>query len=128
MPCGAPMPAYRFRVVVEHRAPGSMNSTRGYGQSSSSDRRSPVPGSDAGCRSGGVRFYRSAILVAMATGGRLQRTLEKYLFNPPNRMLLRIGIAPRAFALLETRGRRTGQPRLTPVGNGLDGSTFWVVA
>src|SRR5581483_752757 len=43
-------------------------------------------------------------------------------------MLLRIGIAPRAFALLETRGRRTGQPRLTPVGNGLDGSTFWVVA
>jgi deazaflavin-dependent oxidoreductase (nitroreductase family) len=64
----------------------------------------------------------------MASGGRLQRTLEKYLFNPPNRLLLRLGIAPRAFALLETKGRRTGQARLTPVGNGLDGSVFWIVA
>lgn len=64
----------------------------------------------------------------MATGGRVQRLLEKYLFNPPNRLLLRLGVAPRAFALLETTGRRTGEARLTPVGNGLDGSTFWIVA
>ncbi|WP_298798337.1 nitroreductase/quinone reductase family protein [uncultured Pseudonocardia sp.] len=35
---------------------------------------------------------------------------------------------PSAFALLETTGRRTGQPRLTPVGNGLTGDTFWLVA
>lgn len=41
---------------------------------------------------------------------------------------LRHGIAPRAFALLETKGRRTGRPRRTVVGNGLDGNTFWVVA
>lgn len=64
----------------------------------------------------------------MATGSRSQRLLEKYLLNPPNRLLLRLGLAPRAFALLETTGRRTGQARLTPVGNGLDGSTFWIVA
>ena len=64
----------------------------------------------------------------MATGGRVQRRLEKYLFNPPNRLLLRLGLAPKAFALIETTGRRTGEPRLTPVGNGLDGSVFWIVA
>ena len=38
------------------------------------------------------------------------------------------GIAPRAFALLETTGRRSGRPRFTPVGNGLIGDTFWLVA
>jgi deazaflavin-dependent oxidoreductase (nitroreductase family) len=44
------------------------------------------------------------------------------------RLALRAGIAPRAFALLETTGRRTGVQRHTPVGNGLDGDTFWLVA
>jgi len=71
----------------------------------------------------GMRYFP-----VMATGGRLQRTLEKYLLNPPNRLLLRLGIAPKAFALLETKGRRTGDARVTPVGNGLDGSVFWIVA
>jgi deazaflavin-dependent oxidoreductase (nitroreductase family) len=37
-------------------------------------------------------------------------------------------LAPRAFALLETIGRRTGEPRQTCVGNGLIGDTFWLVA
>jgi len=53
---------------------------------------------------------------------------EKHLANPPLRLLLRLGIAPRAFALLETTGRRTGRRRLTPVGNGLDGDVFWLIA
>ena len=44
------------------------------------------------------------------------------------RFALRGGFAPRAFALLETTGRRTGLARQTPVGNGLDGDTFWLVA
>lgn len=64
----------------------------------------------------------------MASGGRFQRTLEKFVFNPPNRLLLRLGIAPRAFALLETTGRRTGRPRLSPVGSGLEGNVFWIVS
>jgi deazaflavin-dependent oxidoreductase (nitroreductase family) len=64
----------------------------------------------------------------MANGGRLQRRLEKYVFNPATRLLLRLGIAPKAFALLETKGRKSGDARLTPVGNGLDGSVFWIVA
>jgi deazaflavin-dependent oxidoreductase (nitroreductase family) len=44
------------------------------------------------------------------------------------RFALRRGLAPAAFALLETTGRRSGRPRHTPVGNGLAGDTFWLVA
>jgi len=44
------------------------------------------------------------------------------------RQALRRGVAPRAFALLETTGRRSGQLRHTPVGNGLDGERFWLIA
>ena len=58
---------------------------------------------------------------------RIITTLER-LNNLLTRWALRKGLAPRAFALLETVGRRTGQPRQTPVGNGLAGNTFWLVA
>jgi deazaflavin-dependent oxidoreductase (nitroreductase family) len=44
------------------------------------------------------------------------------------RWALRHDLAPASFALLETTGRRSGQPRHTPVGNGLDGEVFWLVA
>jgi deazaflavin-dependent oxidoreductase (nitroreductase family) len=57
-----------------------------------------------------------------------QRLLEKYVSNPGMRRALRWGIAPRAFALVETTGRRTGRRRQTPVGNGLDGTVFWLVS
>ena len=43
-------------------------------------------------------------------------------------MRLVAGRLPGAPALLETVGRRSGQPRSTPVGNGLQGNTFWVIA
>src|SRR3954449_6386434 len=43
------------------------------------------------------------------------------------RRLLEHGLAPRSVALLETTGRRSGQPRRTPVGNGLRGNEFWIV-
>jgi len=42
--------------------------------------------------------------------------------------MLRSGFAPRAFALLETTGRRTGLARHTPVGNGLDGDRMMASA
>jgi deazaflavin-dependent oxidoreductase (nitroreductase family) len=35
---------------------------------------------------------------------------------------------PRTHALLETTGRRSGEPRRVPVGNGLRGDTFWIVS
>jgi deazaflavin-dependent oxidoreductase (nitroreductase family) len=58
---------------------------------------------------------------------RLVTKLER-LNNRTLRFALHKGIAPRAFALLETTGRRSGKPRHTPVGNGLIGDTFWLIA
>jgi deazaflavin-dependent oxidoreductase (nitroreductase family) len=55
-------------------------------------------------------------------------TTAERITNRLTRFALERGIAPRAFALLETTGRRSGAPRRTPVGNGLSGNTFWLVA
>jgi len=54
--------------------------------------------------------------------------MEKHVVNPGMAQLLRLGLAPRAFALLETTGRRSGRVRQTPVGIGLDGDVAWLVA
>jgi deazaflavin-dependent oxidoreductase (nitroreductase family) len=59
---------------------------------------------------------------------RIVHFLQRYLFNPPIKFLLAIGLAPPGYALLETTGRKTGKPRRTPVGNGLVGREFWIVA
>jgi deazaflavin-dependent oxidoreductase (nitroreductase family) len=59
---------------------------------------------------------------------RAVRFTQKYLLNPPVRALFALGLVPPTHALLETTGRRSGQPRRNPVGNGLDGDTFWLVA
>lgn len=65
---------------------------------------------------------------AKRIGRRVFTTFEKYAVNVPMRTLIDRGLAPDAFALLETTGRRSGQPRRTPVGNGLVGDTFWAIA
>lgn len=54
--------------------------------------------------------------------------LQKYFLNPPIKLLFVLGIFPPGYALLETIGRKTGKPRRTPVGNGLVGMQFWLVA
>jgi deazaflavin-dependent oxidoreductase (nitroreductase family) len=59
---------------------------------------------------------------------RLAGFVERYVLNPQMRLGLALGVAPGAFALLETVGRRSGKPRRTPVGNGLIGDTFWLVS
>ena len=58
---------------------------------------------------------------------RLVHLAQKYVFNPPIRLALAAGAAPPGYALLETIGRKSGRPRRTPVGNGLDGDVFWIV-
>ncbi len=58
---------------------------------------------------------------------RIVHPLQKYVFNPPIKLLTALGLMP-GHALLETIGRTTGKPRRTPVGLGLDGKTFWIVA
>lgn len=59
---------------------------------------------------------------------RLVRLLQRHLLNPPIKLLFRLGVVPPGYALMETVGRRSGQPRQTPVGDGLVGETFWIVA
>ena len=59
---------------------------------------------------------------------RLVRALQRYVLNPPIKRLFGLGVVPPGYALLETIGRRSGQPRQTPVGDGLIGDTFWIVA
>ena len=55
-------------------------------------------------------------------------SLQKYLLNPPIKLLFAIGLVPPGYALLETIGRKSGKLRRTPVGNGHVSNQFWIVA
>jgi deazaflavin-dependent oxidoreductase (nitroreductase family) len=57
---------------------------------------------------------------------RLVGFMQKRFINPYTRR--RAGDPGFRYALLETTGRRSGLPRQTPVGNGAQGDTFWLVA
>jgi deazaflavin-dependent oxidoreductase (nitroreductase family) len=54
--------------------------------------------------------------------------LQKYVLNPPIKLLFAMNVVPPGYALLETTGRTTGKPRRTPVGNARIGNRFWIVA
>jgi hypothetical protein len=56
------------------------------------------------------------------------RTFQRWAINPLLRTLLAIDLNPLGLAILETRGRVSGRPRRTPVGNGREGSSFWIIA
>ena len=60
---------------------------------------------------------------------RVSTVVQTRFLNPFVRRVAGTRLAP-GYALLETTGRRSGRPRRTPVGNGLDrdGRTFWIVA
>ena len=60
---------------------------------------------------------------------KLVTKLQVRLFNPLVRALAARGLAP-GVVLLETTGRRSGEPRRTPVSFGLERGTdtFWIVA
>lgn len=53
------------------------------------------------------------------------RALAKYVVNPITK--LGAGYVPGS-ALLETKGRKSGQPRRNPVGYHLEGNTVWIVS
>src|SRR5216684_790382 len=59
---------------------------------------------------------------------RIVHALQKYVLNPPIKLLFAMGVAPPGYALLETIGNKTGKPRRTPVGDGRVGYQFWLVA
>jgi deazaflavin-dependent oxidoreductase (nitroreductase family) len=54
--------------------------------------------------------------------------LQKSVINPLDRLAFALRIPPPGDALLETTGRRTGRPRVTPVCDCFEGDTFWIVA
>jgi deazaflavin-dependent oxidoreductase (nitroreductase family) len=51
----------------------------------------------------------------------------RHLLNPLVKPTIRLGLV-RGWSILETTGRKSGESRQTPVGNGLDGDRFWIVA
>ena len=64
---------------------------------------------------------------ARARKRRILRTLTNRAVNPLVRPLVARGLLDPGWALLETTGRRSGRPRVVPLGNGLRGDTFWIV-
>ena len=58
---------------------------------------------------------------------RLSRAVETRLVNRVVRTLLARGRLGGTYAILETTGRKSGQARRTPVANGLQGDTFWLL-
>ena len=59
---------------------------------------------------------------------RVTDQLQKTVINPLDKLAFALRIPPPGDALLETTGRRTRRPRVTPVCDGLPGDTFWIVA
>jgi hypothetical protein len=59
---------------------------------------------------------------------RIVHALQKYVLNPPIKVALVVGLPLPGYALLETKGRKTGKLRRTPVGDGRVGNQFWLVA
>jgi F420H(2)-dependent quinone reductase len=54
--------------------------------------------------------------------------LQTSVVDPLVRLAFRLGLPDPGDALLETTARRTGRPRLTPVCEGLEGDTFWLIS
>ena len=61
-----------------------------------------------------------------STKRRAARFMTNRVVNRIVRPLAARGLAP-GVALLETTGRKSGEPRRTPVGDGLRGDAFWIV-
>ena len=59
---------------------------------------------------------------------RISTALAVRVVNPVVRWAVRHGLAPRSYAVLETTGRRSGEPRRTPVGHFVEGGAVWIVA
>jgi deazaflavin-dependent oxidoreductase (nitroreductase family) len=54
--------------------------------------------------------------------------LTARVVNPIVRAAARAGIPLPLVVILETRGRKSGEPRRIPVGKAIEGDTLWVIA
>ena len=59
---------------------------------------------------------------------RVSTFLTAKLVNPIVRAAARLGIPLPLVVILETRGRKSGQPRRIPVGKAITGDALWIVA
>jgi deazaflavin-dependent oxidoreductase (nitroreductase family) len=59
---------------------------------------------------------------------RIKTALAKYTLNPIVKLAAAVGLRPPDVVVLETRGRRSGKARRTPVGVRLENSSLWLVA
>jgi len=59
---------------------------------------------------------------------RFEILFGRYTVNPMMRGLFRLGVTPPGMALVETKGRRTGAVRHTPILCTADGETLWLIA
>jgi deazaflavin-dependent oxidoreductase (nitroreductase family) len=64
----------------------------------------------------------------MSTTQNVLGRLQQSVVNPVVRMAWDLGVPIPGDALLETTGRRTGVHRRTPVCDGLEDRTFWLIA
>jgi deazaflavin-dependent oxidoreductase (nitroreductase family) len=74
-----------------------------------------------------VRRHVTAPAPVRGLKRRLARTTTNRLVNPLVRAAIERGLLRSGWALLETTGRVSGQPRRTPIGDGLRGDVFWIV-
>jgi len=59
---------------------------------------------------------------------RLTTVLATRFVNPITKWAVAHDLATGTYAVLETTGRRSGEPRQTPVGHVVDGEVVWIVA
>ena len=59
---------------------------------------------------------------------KLATTLSNRILNPAMRAAVHAGLPTPTVAILETTGRKSRQPRRTPVGRAVIGDTLWIVA
>jgi deazaflavin-dependent oxidoreductase (nitroreductase family) len=74
------------------------------------------------------RVPRRSEVPGSAPRRRIVDRLQASVVNPLDKLAFTLGRPPPGDALLETTGRRTGRPRVTPVCDGTEGDTFWIVA
>lgn len=77
---------------------------------------------------GAVKGVNCASVVMTEVKHQIVHALQKYVLNPPIKLLFAFGIVPPGYALLETIGRETGKARRTPVGDARVGNRFWIVS
>jgi deazaflavin-dependent oxidoreductase (nitroreductase family) len=59
---------------------------------------------------------------------RVSTFMSARLLNPLVKAAANAGIPLPSLVILETTGRKSGQPRRTPVGKAVEGNTLWIVA